>query len=291
MSSADPEVPAPSDAPFIWVGEGRPTLPVLISVPHAGRIYPEALCKAARVPLSRLEQLEDRHADALIARAVEAGARAIVATRARAWIDLNRAETDIDGEMIEPRPMPPRAESVKVMGGLGLIPRRIAGTGEIWRGPLGAQQLARRIADDHRPYHSALGIALRRVRARFGVAVLIDCHSMPGLGGGDPVRIVVGDRHGQSAGRPIVEAALAAAAATGLRCARNAPYAGGYVLERHGRPDENIHAIQLEFDRALYLDAAQRAPGSRVGAIRELLAGIVRAVADIAPPPLAVAAE
>ena len=293
MGGADPEEPAPCDPPFVWIGEGRSTLPVLIAVPHAGRIYPEGMREAARVPLARLEALEDRHADALIADAVAAGARAIVATRARAWIDLNRAETDIDSEMIEPRPMPSsRRESVKVLGGLGLIPRRIAGAGEIWRGPIAAQQLARRIADDHRPYHVALAAALRRVRARFGVAVLIDCHSMPSLGGGDPARIVIGDRHGQSARRGIVAAALAEAQASGLRCARNAPYAGGYTLERHGRPDEHVHALQIEFDRTLYLDAAQRAPTARIATVAALLERIVRAVADEAlGPPHAIAAE
>ena len=293
MASDDPDRPARHDPPFVWLGAGQPSLPVLLSVPHAGRVYPAELRAAVRVPLARLEALEDRCADALVGPAVAAGASAIVATRARAWIDLNRAETDVDGDMIEPRSIPPaQGNSVKVLGGLGLIPRRIAGSGEIWSGRIAAQQLARRIMEDHRPYHAAIAAALAEIRARFGVAVLIDCHSMPSLAGQAPARIVIGDRHGRSAARDIVEAALAAAGTTGLRCTRNAPYAGGYTLDRHGRPGEGIHALQVEFDRALYLDAARREASEGRAATAELLAGIVQAVAaEAGAPPAAIAAE
>lgn len=280
MSDVPPQ-PAESDAGFVLLGPARPALPVLVSVPHAGRDYPAALLAAARLPRARIETIEDRHADRLIAGAVAAGARAIVATRARAWIDLNRSERELDPAMIEPSPPPVHlGRSAKVDGGLGLLPRRIGGA-EIWRGRVPAAELARRVTLLHRPYHAAIAAELAAIRADHGFAVLIDCHSMPPLPGGrGAARVVIGDHHGRAMASRLVGRAYAVLMAAGLRPALNAPYSGGYTLERHGAPARGIHALQLEFDRALYLDAALREPGAGLGAIVELLAGIARALAD-----------
>ena len=152
-------------------------------------------------------------------------------------------------------------------------------TGALWRGPIAAAELARRIESIHRPYHAALADALAQARERFGAAVLLDCHSMPPRSpeSGEP-RIVFGDLHGTSARHDLAAAAVAAAGALGYSVGRNRPYAGGHVVGRHGAPGRGIHAIQIEIDRSLYLDAALTAPGPGFGATCRLLASVAAAL-------------
>lgn len=267
----------------------RVRLPVLISVPHAGRDYPSALLAAARLPAAALSVLEDPLVDRLIAGGIAAGASAIVAHAPRAEIDLNRSLGDLDPGMIAGS-----AEAVtsrRAAAGLGLIPRRLAAHGAIWRRSLAPEELERRIAMIHRPYHEAIAAELARLRAMFGIAVLIDCHSMPSRGGvGAPV--VLGDRHGTTAAAFVVEAAEAACAARGVASVRNEPYAGGEIVTRHGRPANGLHAVQVELDRSTYLAADLRSPGPGFGNATGLIEAIVRGVAEVAhPAALSLAAE
>ena len=268
--------------PFDRHGPECPASPVVLSVPHAGRDYPLALRAALKAPATSLLPLEDRHADtlALAARGIET---LFVATRPRAWIDLNRAEHERDPRIDEGAdPVPEAAQSLKLRSGLGLIPRR-AGGAELWRRRFDAEEVRARIEQDHRPYHAALADALAAARARFGVAVLIDVHSMPSLGPG-AARLVLGDRFGRSSAARFVARIEGVAHALRVRTAVNTPYAGGHVLERHADPARNIHAIQLEFDRSLYLDRRRDQPGPGLEATANLLRAIIDAVADEALP-------
>ncbi|MBA4763014.1 MAG: N-formylglutamate amidohydrolase [Sphingomonas sp.] len=260
----------------------------MLSVPHAGRDYPLALRAALRTPLHSLLPLEDRHADtlALAARGIET---LLVATRPRAWIDLNRAEHERDPSIDEgAMAVPEAAQSLKLRSGLGLIPRRVGGV-ELWRRRFAAEEVRARIEQDHRPYHAALTNALAAARARFGVAVLIDIHSMPPLAPG-AARLVIGDRFGRASAARFVARIEGVAHAARVRSAVNTPYAGGHVLERHADPARNIHAIQLEFDRSLYLDRRREQPGPGLDSTAQLLRAIIDAVADEAIP-LAEAAQ
>lgn len=270
--------------------QGPARVPVLLSVPHAGRAYPPALLAASRLPRSALAMLEDPLVDRLVEPAVGAGASAIVAHAPRAEIDLNRSLADLDPMMVAP-PGRGGVLSRRACAGLGLIPTRLAGHGEIWRTSLAARQVDQRIETIHRPYHDAIAARLAAMRARFGVAVLIDCHSMPPRPG-VAACVVFGDRHGTSASDAFVSAAEAACAASGTQSVRNEPYAGGEVVRRHGAPADGIHAIQVEIDRTLYLAEDLYSAGPGFARIAALIAAIVEAVAAAAMPhPLLVAAE
>jgi N-formylglutamate amidohydrolase len=263
---------------------------VVLSVPHAGRDYPLALRAALRVPLAALLPLEDRHADAL-ALAARQSETLFVADRARAWIDLNRGEHERDPKLDDGALQSGQPLSAKLRSGLGLVPRRVASSGDIWRHRLSSEEVAARIRADHRPYHAALGDALAAARDRFGVAVLLDVHSMPPLGAtGTAPRIVLGDRFGRSAGSRMIGRLEGVARAHGLLSAANAPYSGGHILDRHGDPRNGIHAIQLEFDRTLYLDASFDQPGPGLSQAVRLLRAMIDAIADEALPG-AIAAE
>jgi N-formylglutamate amidohydrolase len=282
-----------SPPPFRRLGPEKPSSPVVVSVPHAGRAYSDGLLASARLPRARLESLEDRLVDRLVWRAVEGGAAALIADAPRAEIDLNRDERELDPAMVQPRPAADATvESPRTRGGLGLIPARIAGSGAIWRQRIAAAEVARRVERIHRPYHAALESELQAARARFGIAILLDCHSMPPRGGAGEAPVVLGDRHGGSMAENLVAAAESAARAAGFRVARNAPYAGGHITERHGCPALGVHALQLELDRSLYLAPDLRSTGPGFDRVARLIAAIAEALAAAAlDPPEAIAAE
>lgn len=244
--------------------------PVVLAVPHAGRDYPDDIVEALAVPLVCARILEDRHADALIATAIKRGQSALIARVPRLVIDLNRAESDLDHRLGLP-------VSARARAGIGLLPMRVAGVGDLWRVPPGRDEITRRIEAFHRPYHATLGAMLRTARDRHGAALLIDIHSMPPLPGLRPAQIVIGSRHGASADAPLLAAAANWWRRRGYRIAIDVPYAGAYVLERHAKRTEGIQALQLEVDRRLYLDTALERPGL---GLAELQGNIARFASD-----------
>jgi len=265
---------------FDRIGPIPPDSPVILSVPHAGRDYPLPLRAAAAVPVASMLALEDRHADTL-ALAARGNETLFVQRRARAWIDLNRAEDERDPLIDDgARPIPSGAAAVKLRSGLGLIPRRAAPGVTLWRRRLADDEVRQRIAEDYRPYHAALADVLTAAHDRFGVALLIDLHSMPPLPGPLSPQIVIGDRFGRSAGARLVHRIEGEVAAGGLTVALNAPYSGGHILTRHGRPSRGIHAVQIEVDRRLYLDAALHVPGSGLDTMAAVLRRMIDAVTD-----------
>jgi len=265
--------------PFIVHGPQVPSSPVVLSVPHAGRDYPAALLRDSRLTARQLELLEDRHADRLAEPAIDAGFATIIACRARAWIDLNRHEREIDPEMIDPRPASEGLiRSAKVTGGLGLMPRRLRGSGDILHRRVSAACLEERIARDHRPYHARLAAMLRAARERFGVAILLDLHSMPPPAGGWDV--VVGDLFGRSAHGRFPWLVRDIVAGQGYQVAMNTPYAGGHILSTHGAPARGIHAIQIEIDRTLYLESDQSSARADLGGIDALILQLAGALAE-----------
>ncbi|SFK25832.1 N-formylglutamate amidohydrolase [Sphingomonas sp. NFR04] len=263
---------------------------MVLSAPHGGRDYPESLLAALRVSPTVLRALEDRHVDSL-ALGARRDETLFVATRARAWIDLNRAEHERDPQIDDGAHLIGRPLSAKVRSGLGLVPRRVGTLGQLWRGRFAAEDVTARILADHRPYHLALGEALAAARARFGIALLLDIHSMPPLGSPESApRLVIGDRFGRAAAARFGTRVVAVARQHGIAVAANTPYAGGHILERHGDPRRGVHALQLEIDRSLYLDAALDALGPGAEAVTALLRAIIDALADETLPG-ALAAE
>ena len=279
-------------AGFDFFGPDAPDYPVILSVPHAGRDYPENLGETCRFTPERLRALEDRHADLLAAPCWAQGFSGLVARTPRAWIDLNRAEQDVDPGMLRaPLGTTAAPMSAKARGGLGLIPRRTPQLGELWHRRLDPAEVRHRIAQDYRPYHARLAQVLAAARARFGAALLIDLHSMPPLtdtGVGPAPSIVIGDRFGRSAAPVLADLAGEIARKAGLRPAFNAPYAGGHILDCHARPSDHIHGLQIEIDRRLYLDAQLVDPGAELDAvaafIRQLCLSLGAALIDTVMP-------
>lgn len=261
-------------------------IPVLIAVPHAGRAYPGSVIERMRHPGHAALKLEDRYADLLGERiARQTGAALLVAQAPRAMIDLNRGHDDVDWEMFargKPQSLDSYTPGLRARSGLGLIPRRLPGLGELWKRRHDEEELSARIAAIHAPYHACLTEVLEQLRDRWGAALLIDLHSMPPLGFRDGLpapEVVLGDRFGQTCDGSLVGSCFSYFAEMRRGAAHNRPYAGGYVLERHASPALGIHALQLEIDRSSYLDHRLAEPGPGFDGIVELLCGLVRRLA------------
>ena len=237
----------------------RGNLPVLLSVPHSGREYPDWLVGLAAAGEPSLTTLEDPSVDRLVWRAMQRGVGAVIARTPRAAVDCNRAEDELDPAVIEGAPR--GRITARARGGLGIVPARTQQHGYLWRRPIGPTQLEDRLDQAHRPYHRAIEEQLQLIHDRFGCALLLDCHSMPPPPRGVPP-IVFGDCHGRSAADWISREAIATAERHGLEAGLNDPFAGGHVVERHGAPARNIHALQLEIDRRCYLDSRLAKPGA-----------------------------
>ncbi len=289
-ASSGGKVPGLADAPAFTLWQREPSsIPVVIAVPHAGRSYPPELLARMRHPGFSAARLEDRLVDLVGAEvARRCGAALLVAHAPRAMIDLNRASDDIDWEMVSGGSAANLAASAtsitarRARSGLGLVPRRLPGVGELWKWPLERDELAARIGHVHVPYHAALSGLLDAVRARWGAVLLIDLHSMPPLPAraGEPAaEFVVGDRFGAACAGTLVAEAFACFGAARRLAAHNRPYAGGYVLERHARRAEGIHCLQLEIDRRLYLDAGLAEPGAGLPETVDMVAALVQRMA------------
>ena len=281
------EISAPE--PVEVLAPVRQTVPFVYASPHSGSDYPADFVAASRLDPVTLRKSEDSFVDELFGAAPEIGAPLLRALFPRAYCDPNREPYELDPAMFEDE-LPPHANttSLRVAGGLGVIARVVSSGQEIYGDKLPYAEAERRIATLYRPYHSALADLLAATCARFGFAVLIDCHSMPSVGGPmdrdqGAIRpdIVLGDRFGTACSASLTDAAEAMLRQAGFQVCCNNPYAGGFTTNHYGRPKDGLHALQIEVNRALYMDevAFQRLAG--LDALAAHMAALVRGLGEI----------
>lgn len=262
------------------------TTPVVFSSPHSGADYSEAFVSQSLLDRHTIRSSEDAFVDRLFSAAPDHGAPLLSARIPRAYLDLNRAADELDPAVIEGIDRAPH--NPRVSSGLGVIPRVVAGGRAIYRGKLPRKEAESRILRVWHPYHATLKTLLDESLAQFGEAVLIDCHSMPheaieahSRPGHPRPDVVLGDRFGAAASRHVVDRIESAFAAAGLRTARNAPFAGAYIAQAYGRPSRNQHVVQIEIDRALYMDEARIEPRADFLQFQRL---VTRVIADVTAP-------
>lgn len=233
--------------------------PFIFNSPHSGRTYPTAFLRASRLTAPALRKSEDAYVDLLLAGVAKIGATMMHAHFPRAYLDVNREPYELDPALFAERlPDYANTHSLRVIGGLGTIARVVNEQEEIYRGPLSVNTALERINKLYKPYHSALANLLGGARQAFGYAALVDFHSMPSAQGdrSDSAKVdfVLGDRFGTSCAREMVRCAERFLTSLGYKVALNKPYAGGYITEHYGKPNEGIHALQIEVNRALYMN-------------------------------------
>lgn len=272
------------------------TCPVIFASPHSGRDYPAEFLTQAVLDRQTIRSSEDAFVDELFGMAPGMGAPLLAARVPRAYLDLNRAADELDPAVIEGLARVPH--NPRISSGLGVIPRVVAGGRAIYCGKLPLAEAEDRLRRFWHPYHQALSALVEETRTAFGQAVLIDCHSMPHEAieahtrpGQPRPEVVLGDRYGATAGREVMERVEAAFSAAGLRVGRNAPFAGAYVAQAYGRPSRGVHVVQVEIDRALYMDEVRVEPLAGFGAFRDLMAGVVAEIVRGAAGEARLAAE
>lgn len=259
--------------------------PFVFASPHSGRRYPAELLRMSRLDRHGLRQSEDCYVDLLFDEAPSIGAPFLRALFPRAFVDVNRSRHELDPRMFaDSLPRSVDARSNRVIAGLGVIPRIVADGKDIYGKKLNYFEARQRLSLCYDPYHQALSELLDRARRRFGCAVLIDCHSMPSAGvapirdGDRRIDFVLGDRFGASCAPGLVSLVEMSLAGMGYAVSRNAPYAGGFVAAAYGRPLEGTHVLQIEINRALYLDETRLA---RTGGFETLRANMRRLMNEI----------
>ena len=247
------------DPPFEIIEPMRLQAPFVFNSPHSGTAYPAAFIKTSKLDPLTLRRSEDTFVDELFRPVVDLGAPLMRAHFPRAYLDVNREPYELDPKMFA-GPLPPFANtrSLRVAGGLGTIARVVADAHEIYARPLPIGEALARIEHVYKPYHAALAGLIARVRATFGVCILIDCHSMPSAGRTGEAEnrpdFVLGDRYGTSCLPALSDWTQEGLRRLGYAVGRNKPYAGGYITEHYGDPANGIHAIQIEIGRSLYMD-------------------------------------
>lgn len=302
MKSPQKDVPTPLGTPieeteaYRLLAPPRATTSLVFSSPHSGRDYPQAFLAQSQLSPLALRSSEDAYVDRLFARAPLFGAPLLLARMPRAYVDLNRGPEELDPAVIENVGRP--AHNPRISSGLGVIPRVVAGGRAIYSGKLPLDEAKARLQSHWHPWHARLGRLLAETHRRFGEVILIDCHSMPheaiethARPGLPRPEIVLGDRFGAAADRELVDRVEAIFQAEGLRTARNSPFAGAHIAQSYGHPVSRKHVIQIEIDRALYLDEAKVEPSPAFPAFCQRMARITGALAELGRSRSALAAE
>ncbi|WP_192177814.1 N-formylglutamate amidohydrolase [Mesorhizobium amorphae] len=245
--------------PFEIRSGAEQRVPFLFNSPHSGRYYPDRFLAMARLDRNAIRRSEDCYVEELFGGAVALGAPMLAANFPRAYLDVNREPWELDPRMFaEPVPSFCNIRSARVAGGLGTVPKLVGEGLDIYSGRLPLAEAVARIETVYKPYHETLKRLLTRTHARFGYAVLIDCHSMPASirVGDNGVRpdFIIGDRFGISATAALTETAIGLLTGMGYTVAHNKPYAGGFITEHYGRPARHLHALQIEVNRGLYMN-------------------------------------
>jgi len=265
-----PKIGDELDPPFEVVEPAVAKGPVLFNSPHSGSIYPREFLAVARLDIATLRRSEDSFVDELIAGVVRHGFPLMHAHFPRCFVDVNREPYELDPRMFEGRlPSFANTRSMRVAGGLGTVARVVGDAQEIYDQRIPVDDALRRIEGLYKPYHRALRRLFSKLHRDFGAAVLIDCHSMPSNAGHKDERprpeFVLGDRYGTSCAGAVSETLEKTLRGLGYSVSRNKPYAGGFITEHYGNPAAGLHAIQLEVNRALYMDERRYERASTFG--------------------------
>ena len=272
--------------PFEIVEPAEWRAPIIFNSPHSGAAYPDAFLNASRIDLATLRRSEDSFMDELIGDLGAAGFAVVRVNFPRSYVDVNREPYELDPRMFAGHlPSFANTRSMRVAGGLGTIPRVVGDGQEIYRERLAVDDALSRIETLYKPYHRALRRLINRVHQSFGTAVVVDCHSMPSIGVSrdEPRRpdLVIGDRYGTSCSPLLPDRVEETMGRLGYSVGRNKPYAGGFITEHYGNPASGLHVIQIELNRAVYMDERRREKGPRFAQVVADFAALAGALATV----------
>src|SRR6202521_1919794 len=282
MTQLDGQLAPPFEIvePAVW------RAPIIFNSPHSGSIYPGEFLNASRIDLPALRRSEDSFMDELIGGLSDRGFPTVRVNFPRSYIDVNREPYELDPRMFSGRlPSFANTRSMRVAGGLGTIPRVVGDGQEIYRERLSIDDALGRIEALYKPYHRALRRLINKAHQAFGTVVVVDCHSMPSIGVSrdEPRRpdVVIGDRYGTSCAPLLADMVEETMGRLGYSIGRNKPYAGGFITEHYGNPASGLHTIQLELNRAIYMDERRRERSARFSQVAKDFVILAEALAAV----------
>jgi len=282
--------------PYMLSEPDQPTTAAVFASPHSGRHYPWSFIRDSQLDEVTIRSSEDAFVDRLFESVPRQGATLLAAEVPRAFVDLNRAPDELDPALIAG--VRQKGHNARISSGLGVIPRVVAGAREIRQGKISLTEARSRLERYYHPYHAKLADLMERNHRLFGRAILFDCHSMPheaitstAYAYGRPPDIVLGDRFGATASPDLTEAVETVFRDAGLTVSRNLPFAGAHVVQTYGKPALERHAIQIEIDRALYLDEANIRPNDNFDALQATLEKVVARLVVLGREALPLAAQ
>jgi N-formylglutamate amidohydrolase len=272
--------------PFEIVEPAAWRAPIIFNSPHSGAVYPAEFLDASRIDLSALRRSEDSFMDELIGGLSALGFPTVRVNFPRSYVDVNREPYELDPRMFAGRlPSFANTRSMRVAGGLGTIPRVVGDGQEIYRERLSVDNALARIEALYKPYHRALRRLINKAHHAFGAVVVVDCHSMPSIGVSrdEPRRpdMVIGDRYGTSCATLLPDMVEQTMNRLGYSVGRNKPYAGGFITEHYGNPASGLHTIQLELNRAIYMDERRRERSARFAQVASDFTVLAEALATV----------
>jgi len=276
--------------PYALVKPATQTAPVIYASPHSGRFYPRDFVESSQLNPTALRRSEDAFVDDIYESCTQHGSPLLKALYPRAYIDVNREPYELDPNMFDsPLPSFVNTESPRALAGLGTVAKIVTSGAEIYAKKLNFDQVDTRIREVYHPYHHALRTLIENTRHNFSSCVLIDCHSMPsntpGADGQPQVLntdIILGDRFGTSCKSSLTENAQEILEDIGFRVRRNRPYAGGFTTQHYGDPNDRVHVLQIELNRALYMDETQVKPGADFDEIKMRLSEFIQRLNQVA---------
>ncbi|MGO8907910.1 MAG: N-formylglutamate amidohydrolase [Bradyrhizobium sp.] len=282
MNPFDGELPPPFEIvePAAW------RAPIIFNSPHSGSVYPNEFLSASRIDLPALRRSEDSFMDELIGGLSDRGFPTVTVNFPRSYVDVNREPYELDPRMFSGRlPSFANTRSMRVAGGLGTIPRVVGDGQEIYRERLSVDDALARIEALYKPYHRALRRLINKAHQAFGTVVVVDCHSMPSIGVSrdEPRRpdVVIGDRYGTSCAALLADMVEETMSRIGYSVGRNKPYAGGFITEHYGNPASGLHTVQLELNRAIYMDERRRERSARFAQVMSDFTILAETLADV----------
>ncbi|MEE9454447.1 MAG: N-formylglutamate amidohydrolase [Paracoccaceae bacterium] len=274
---------------YVLTRAQNPRSCVIFSSPHSGAEYPAEFLALSKLDKLALRSSEDAYVDELFADAPVFGAPLLAARLPRAYVDVNRGVDELDPALITG--LSAVANNPRIAAGLGVVPRVVGNRQVIRSGKITMAEVDRRIAEGYIPYHTCLAELMETHLGKYGISVLMDCHSMPHAALSRDADIVIGDRFGASCGAWISGIVVDIFKGAGFNVVRNTPFSGGYITHKYGRPSRNMHAVQIEINRSLYMDEAKMTRCANYQELRAVFTMITKALAEIGCACTCLAAE
>jgi N-formylglutamate amidohydrolase len=280
--------------PFTILHPENRSAPVVFASPHSGNVYPQDFVDNALLDPIALRRSEDAFVDEIYDSCLIFGSPLLKANFPRAYLDPNREPYELDPAMFESKlPSYVNVDSPRARAGLGTVAKMVTNGSNIYRDKLDFEEVRSRIENLYHPYHGALRQLIEETRHQYGTCLLVDCHSMPSIGGpmdndqgNTRTDIILGDRFGSSCAPWITDLAQSILEKEGFIVKRNRPYAGGFTTHHYGTPADHVHALQIELNRALYMNEESVTRLPELEDIKKRIESLIKQLCSIDPQRL-----